>query len=126
MARKGRYTASENTGKRRSVPLIRYARHPMFLRGMRDVFLCRGITVEQSMRPAPEQGPYCDGRQFAAMFPYITVPEVRKGREDEALEHVMRALETFLAQSYVSPGIGGRVFERWLEEQGMVDDGNTG
>lgn len=122
MARKSRYTASENTGKWRAVPVIRYARHPMFLRGMRDVFLGRGITVEQSMYSAPDQGPYCDGRQFATMFPYITVPEVRKGREDEAPEHVTRALNAFLAQGYVSPGIGGRVFEQWLGEQ---DNGDT-
>lgn len=127
MARKSRYTESENTGKRRTIPLIRYARQPMFLRGMRDVFRGRGITVEQSCHSGKDVWSYYDGRQFATMFPYITVPEIKEGRETDAPEHVMRALKTFMSEGYVPPGIGGQVFETWAKtEAERREHGNTG
>lgn len=125
MARKSRYAAGDNAGRVHNIPLIRYARQPMFLRGVRDMFLGRNITVEQSMYSGRDQCVYYDGRQFAAMFPHITVPEIRKGREDDVLPHVERALQLWRQNSYVEPGHGGRVFQQWLEEQAAAGDRNT-
>lgn len=126
MARKPRHTQSENTGRTRRIPLIRYARHPSFLRGIRDARIGKPISLEQSMS---NDWVYVDGRQFGTMFPGITTREIKEGAEARALPHVTRALETWWREGYVSPGIGGRVWEQYNRENRESEGqghGNTG
>ena len=118
MARKPRYTQSENTGRTRNVPLIRYARKAEFLRGIRDARIGRPISLEQSMS---YDWVYVDGRQFGTMFPGITTREIKEGREANALEHVTRALARWWNEAYVSPGIGGRLWEEHARHSEALD-----
>lgn len=119
MARKPRHMQSENTGRSRGIPLIRYARNPSFLRGIRDARIGRPISLEQSMS---DDWVYVDGRHFGTMFPGITTREIKEGREANALEHVTRALVTWWHEAYVSPGIGGRLWEQYDKENREAEE----
>lgn len=112
MARKPRYTQSENTGRTRRIPLIRYARNAEFLRGIRDARIGKPISLEQSMS---DDWIYIDGRQFGMMFPGITTREIKEGTEANALKHVTRALAKWWNEAYITPGIGGRVWEQYVK-----------